>query len=83
MTIVDGSSGAPYVGDMSMKGGQIDLDISDLGGNLGSLNVAIFGTNLLAKQYFTSGIALDAFGGISNKLVGDPRQFGIRVTKDF
>ncbi|MBV7267528.1 TonB-dependent receptor [Erythrobacter ani] len=62
---------------------QIDFDIRDLGGNLGGLNVALFGTNITDNEYFVGGIVLGLFGGVSNRIVGEPRQWGIRVTKEF
>ena len=65
---------------------QIDLDIEDLGGNFGGLNVAVFATNLFDNEHFVGGFGLSLFGGaalIANQIVGDPQQFGIRVTKDF
>lgn len=71
--------GEGSIASIGLLNGQIDLDIEKWGG----LNVAVFGTNILDKEYFVGGIALDLFGGIANKLVGEPRQWGIRVTKDF
>lgn len=75
--------GEDRIPSFGLLNGQIDLDIADLGGNLGGLNIAIFGTNILDKEYFNGGISLGLFGGVVNRLVGDPQQFGIRVTKDF
>jgi len=71
--------GEGSVASFGLLNGQIDLDIDKWGG----LNIAVFGTNILDKEYFVGGIALDLFGGIANQLVGEPRQWGIRVTKDF
>lgn len=71
--------GEGSIQSIGLLNGQIDLDIQKWGG----LNVAVFGTNILDKEYFVGGIALDLFGGIANQLVGEPRQWGIRVTKDF
>jgi iron complex outermembrane receptor protein len=62
---------------------QIDFDIRDLGGNLGALNIALFATNLFDNDHFVSGIALNLFGGISNRIVGQPQELGVRVTKQF
>lgn len=71
--------GEGSIESIGLLNGQIDLDLEKWGG----LNIAVFGTNILDKEYFVGGIALDLFGGISNRLVGEPRQWGIRVTKDF
>ncbi len=71
--------GEGSIASIGLLNGQIDLDLEKWGG----LKVAVFGTNILDKEYFVGGIALDLFGGISNRLVGEPRQWGIRVTKDF
>lgn len=77
VAILDPGEGS--IASFGLLNGQIDLDIEKWGG----LNVAVFGTNILDKEYFVGGLALDLFGGISNRLVGEPRQWGIRVTKDF
>lgn len=77
VAILDPGEGS--IASFGLLNGQIDLDIDKWGG----LNVAVFGTNILDKEYFVGGLALDLFGGISNRLVGEPRQWGIRVTKDF
>jgi len=59
--------------------GQIDLDLQAYGG----IKIAVFGTNILDKEYFTGGLSLGLFGGIVNRFAGEPRQWGIRVTKSF
>ncbi len=61
---------------------QIDLDLVDLEG-LPDLNIALFVTNLFDEEYFVGGLALDLFGGVSNRIVGEPQQFGVRVRADF
>lgn len=71
--------GEASVPSFGLLNGQIDLDINKWRG----LNIALFGTNILDKEYYNGGIALGLFGGISNRIVGDPRQWGIRVTKKF
>ncbi|BDW81537.1 TonB-dependent receptor [Erythrobacter sp. Dej080120_24] len=75
--------GEAVVDDYGLLNAQIDLEILDFGGDFGGAEIALFGSNILDKEYFTSGIALGLFGGISNRLVGEPRQWGIRVTKEF
>ena len=50
---------------------------------LKKVNIAVYGTNLLDKEYFVSGLALDLFGGVANRIVGEPQQFGIRLRTDF
>ncbi len=63
--------------------GQIDFDFDFLKG----LNVALFGTNILDKKYFSGGIIVPivpAAGEIvSNRFAGDPATYGIRLTKAF
>jgi len=71
--------GEGSIQSFGLLNGQIDLDLEAYGG----INIAIFGTNILDKEYFVGGLSLDLFGGIVNRLVGDPQQWGIRVTKDF
>jgi iron complex outermembrane receptor protein len=66
----------------SLLNAQIDLDLTDVAGVAG-INVALYATNLLDKEYFTGGLALDLFGGVSNRIAGEPQQFGIRVRTDF
>ena len=61
---------------------QIDLDLEDVGG-LPGVNIALYATNLFDNEYFVGGLALDLFGGVSNRIVGEPQQFGIRVRADF
>jgi iron complex outermembrane receptor protein len=75
--------GEDIVPGFTLVNAQVDFDIADLGGNFGGLNVALFGTNLFDKEYYAGGITLALFGGIANRIVGEPRQWGIRVTKDF
>lgn len=62
---------------------QIDLDFDVLNG----FNLAVFGTNILKEEYFTGGIVVPirlAPGGIvSNRIVGEPRTYGIRGTWTF
>lgn len=75
--------GEDRIPSVGLLNAQIDLDIADLGGNLGGLNIAVFGTNILDKEYYNGGISIGLFGGVVNRIVGEPRQLGIRVTKDF
>ncbi|WP_159647779.1 TonB-dependent receptor [Sphingorhabdus sp. 109] len=71
--------GEGSVPSFGLLNGQIDLDVEQWGG----LNIAVFGTNILDKEYYVGGVALGLFGGISNRIVGEPQQWGIRVTKGF
>jgi len=75
--ILDPGEGS--IPSFGLLNGQIDLDLEAYGG----LNIAIFGTNILDKEYYTGGLSLGLFGGIVNRFVGEPRQWGIRVTKSF
>ncbi|MET0370508.1 MAG: TonB-dependent receptor [Sphingobium sp.] len=57
--------------------GRLSLNIDSLG-----MEVALFGRNLLDKDYYTAGISIEAVG--FNMLEpGDPRTFGIQLTKKF
>lgn len=62
---------------ITLVNGQIDFDISD------TLNVALWGKNLTDEEYFSNGFALGVFGGLAQRNIGAPRQYGIRVRKDF
>ena len=61
---------------------QVDLQLEDVLG-LDALNIALYATNLFDEEYFVGGLALDLFGGVVNRIVGEPQQFGIRVRTDF
>lgn len=61
---------------------QIDLQLDDVLG-LDAVNIALYATNLFDEEYFVGGLALDLFGGVVNRIVGEPQQFGIRVRTDF
>jgi len=74
--------GEDRVPSYGLLNGQIDLDLQDVMG-FETLNVAVFATNLLDKEYFVSGLALDLFGGVANRIVGEPQQFGIRIRTGF
>jgi len=71
--------GEGSIPSFGLLNGQIDLDLQAYGG----LKIAVFGTNILDKEYFTGGLSLGLFGGIVNRFAGEPRQWGIRVTKSF
>ena len=68
---------------IGLLNGQIDFDFDFFKG----LNVALFGTNILDKKYFSGGIIvpiIPAAGEIvSNRFAGDPATYGIRLTKAF
>ena len=68
---------------IGLLNGQIDFDFDFFKG----LNVALFGTNILDKKYFSGGIIvpiIPAAGQIvSNRFAGDPATYGIRLTKAF
>ena len=66
------------VDSISLLNGQVDFDIDSLG-----LNVAVWGTNLTDEEYFSTGFALGVFGGLASRTIGAPRQFGVRLRKDF
>lgn len=70
--------GQASVESISLLNGQIDFDITD------TLNVALWGTNLTDEEYFSNGFAIETLGLLlSQRNVGAPRQYGIRVKKDF
>ena len=57
--------------------GQLDFQIGE------SLNVALWGKNLTDEEYFSTGFALAVFGGLAQRTVGAPRQYGVTVRYDF
>lgn len=69
--------GQEVVESITLVNGQIDFDIGD------SLNVAFWGTNILDNEHFSTGFAIAAFGGLAQRTIGNPRQYGIRVRKSF
>ena len=61
---------------------QIDLDLDVLNG----LNIAVFGTNILDKRYYSGGIVVPIVPPteiVSNRFSGEPATYGIRITKSF
>ncbi len=74
--------GEDRVPSYDLVNAQIDLDLADVAG-LSGVNIALYATNLFDKEYFVSGLALGLFGGVVNRIVGEPQQFGIRVKTDF
>ena len=74
--------GEDRVPSYDLVNAQVDLDLTNVPG-LSGVNIALYATNLLDKEYFVSGLALDLFGGVVNRIVGEPQQFGIRVKTDF
>ena len=74
--------GEDRVPSYDLVNAQIDLDLADVAG-LSGVNIALYVTNLFDEEYFVSGLALDLFGGVVNRIVGEPQQFGIRVRTDF
>lgn len=75
--------GETVVDSYGLVNAQIDLDLIDVLPGVRDLNIAVFATNLFDKEYFTGGLAIGAFGGISNRIVGEPQQFGVRVRAGF
>lgn len=73
--------GQKVLNPIGILNGQIDFDFFK------GLNVALFGTNILDKKYFSGGIIvpiiLPAGEIVSNRFAGDPATFGIRLTKAF
>lgn len=60
---------------------QIDIDVNLHGG----MNLAVFGTNLTDKEYFSAAFItpLGALGTVSDRITGNPRTWGVRLTKRF
>ena len=65
------------VDSIDLINGQVDFQIGD------SLNVAIWGKNLTDEEYFAAGFALEVFGGLAQRTLGAPRQYGVTVRYDF
>lgn len=63
---------------------QIDFDLPNVGRGL---NIAIFGTNLTNEDFFTNGATFDfrglGAGIIANRVVGEPRTYGVRLSQKF
>lgn len=59
---------------------QIDVDFADAG-----VNIAVFGTNLTDKEYFSAAFitTLGPLGTVSDRITGNPRTWGVRLTKRF
>jgi len=53
----------------------VRLDAADL-------ELAIFGRNILAKKYYTGGSSVESLG-FNTLIVGEPRTFGVQLTKKF
>lgn len=63
----------------SLVNGQLDFDIESW-----NTNIAIYGTNLLDEEYYSSGFALFVAGvDLAQRVHGAPRQYGVRVRKTF
>ena len=56
---------------------QLDFQIGE------SLNVALWSKNLTDEEYFSTGFALEVFGGLAQRTIGAPRQYGVTVRYDF
>ncbi len=56
---------------------QLDFQIGD------ALNVALWAKNITDEEYFSNGFALAVFGGLAQRTIGAPRQYGITVKYDF
>ena len=65
------------VDEIDLLNGQIDFQIGD------AWNVALWGKNLTDEEYFSAGFALGVFGGLSQRAIGAPRQYGVTVRYDF
>lgn len=76
------AAGTSFLPAYDLVNAQIDFNIEELGG-IDNVKVSLFAKNLLDKEYFVSGTALDLLGGISTRIVGEPQQFGVRVRTDF
>ena len=63
--------------EIDLLNGQIDFQIGE------AWNVAFWGTNLTDEEYFSAGFALEVFGGLSQRAIGAPRQYGLTVRYDF
>ncbi len=69
---------APY----GLLNAQVDLDLDVLNG----LNIAVFGTNILDKRYYSGGIVVPIVRPteiVSNRFSGEPATYGIRIKKSF
>ena len=63
---------------------EIDLVNATLDFQIGeSLNVALWSKNLTDEEFFSTGFALEVFGGLAQRTVGSPRQYGVTVRYDF
>ena len=62
---------------IDLVNGQMDFTIGE------KLNVALFGKNLTDEEYFSTGFALEVFGGLAQRNIGAPRTYGVRVRYDF
>ena len=62
---------------IDLVNGQVDFTIGE------KLNVALFGKNLTDEEYFSTGFALEVFGGLAQRNIGAPRTYGVRVRYDF
>lgn len=79
-TIASLPDGQGSIGAYGLLNGQIDLDIDVLNG----LNLAIFGTNILDKEYAIGGLVVPIGAvTVSNRFLGDPQTWGIRMKKSF
>jgi len=58
---------------------QIDIDIDS------GVNLAVFATNLTDKEYFSAAFItpLGPLGTVSDRITGNPRTWGVRLTKRF
>lgn len=59
---------------------QVDVDFANIG-----VNLAVFGTNLTDKEYFNAAFitTLGPLGTVSDRITGNPRTWGVRLTKRF
>lgn len=65
------------VDSIFLVNGQIDFDIGE------AFNVAFWSTNIFDNEYFSTGFALEVFGGLAQRNIGAPRQYGVRVKASF
>ena len=65
------------VEEIDLVNATLDFQIGD------SLNVALWSKNLTDEEYFSAGFALEVFGGLAQRTLGAPRQYGVTVRYDF
>ncbi|ATE65983.1 TonB-dependent receptor [Rhizorhabdus dicambivorans] len=74
---------AKYLGTVvqpgyGLLGGRLSATIDAI-----DADIAVYGKNLTNKKYFINGVAADSSFGFNAAFVGEPRQFGLTLTKRF